>query len=357
MIGGVAACITTLVYLIGSTRAFGYDSAVTVFNFVATPSLLDPFQRQVVFNNHPLFSFAEHLIYGLTGSQAEILMRLLPITAAAVAVGILTAVVARAHTVLSGLTAGLILATNPAFVAVARDARGYSLVVLMVTCACITLTRMQGPSVSPRATAWWGRAYLVTMAVAIGTHLFAIIALPAQVGYLAGRRRLSTMWIMRMFVAACLGCLPYTALFSQMVRNAGARSGIFQLGLPVQAAVDLLGGKFWIVALVVGLALFGATRAQDREPILAAALATAAALAVMWLLAPADLNSRFFVWLVPGIAVLVGVAVAARPALALAAVLVSIAGWAIAVAPGYSRIRWLIAPLRKSLMLPQREVR
>lgn len=335
LFGGAATVISAAIYLVGGTRALGYDSAVTVASFVATPSLLDPFRRQVVFNNHPLFSFAEHLIYNLTGSQAEIVMRLLPIAAGALAVGVLTAAVARVHGILPAATAGLLLATNPVFVAESRDVRGYSLVVLMVTCASISLILMLRQLGSPRGNAWLGRAYLITMAVAIGTHVFAIFALTAHFGYLAGRRKLSAIWIMRMIAATGLGCLPYTLLFSQMATSAGARR-IFQFGFPTQIAVDLLGGVPWIVVAVGGLAILGAVKAQDRTSILTAGLTTTAAVAVVWLWGPADLYSRFFLWLLPGVSVLVGSAVASRPGLAVVAVLACITAWVTSVAPGYT---------------------
>src|SRR2546429_6711180 len=71
-IGAVLGTVTFAVYLLGSGRNYDYDSSETVGMFVATRSLLDPFRRQDVFNNHPLLSFVDHLVYsaGLQGPTA-----------------------------------------------------------------------------------------------------------------------------------------------------------------------------------------------------------------------------------------------------------------------------------------------
>ena len=92
LLGIGAGLATAAAYLIGSGRALDYDGSVTVANFVRTPSLLDPFRRQVVFNNHPAFSFIEHIVYSVTGSTNGWVLRLVPIGAAAACVGLLVAV-------------------------------------------------------------------------------------------------------------------------------------------------------------------------------------------------------------------------------------------------------------------------
>src|SRR4051794_15081168 len=94
-LGLLAALATAVAYLPGSGRTLDYDGAVTVGSFVATPSLLDPFRRQAVFNNHPLFSFLEPLVSSATGSRSELLLRLLPIGFGAATVGVLAWALAR----------------------------------------------------------------------------------------------------------------------------------------------------------------------------------------------------------------------------------------------------------------------
>ena len=99
-------------YLPGSSRAFDYDGSVTVANFVFTPSLLDPFRRDVVLNNHPFFSFLEHLVYTASGSRSEVLMRMLPITAGAATVGLIVGWTAARFRPTVGLAAGAIRMVN-----------------------------------------------------------------------------------------------------------------------------------------------------------------------------------------------------------------------------------------------------
>src|ERR1700704_6015734 len=83
---------TTAVYLIGSNRSFGYDSAATVALFIATPSLWDAFGvhsplptiplKIVAANDHVLLSLINHLIYSATDSRSSAVYRVIPALAA-----------------------------------------------------------------------------------------------------------------------------------------------------------------------------------------------------------------------------------------------------------------------------------
>src|SRR5687768_2711489 len=86
---GIVGAAVVAFYAIGAGRAFNLDAAATVANFVVTPSLLDPFTEQIVYNNHVLFSFVDHLVYSATGSSDEAVLRALPIVAAGLALGVL----------------------------------------------------------------------------------------------------------------------------------------------------------------------------------------------------------------------------------------------------------------------------
>src|SRR5215210_1781884 len=92
---GIVGAAVAGFYAIGAGRAFNLDAAATVANFVATPSLLDPFTEQIVYNNHVLFSFADHLVYSATGSSDEALLRAVPVIAAGLALGLLARELAR----------------------------------------------------------------------------------------------------------------------------------------------------------------------------------------------------------------------------------------------------------------------
>src|SRR5437667_1931860 len=109
------------IYTPGWGRAFSWDASNTVGHFVATPSLLDPFRRQVTFNNQVLFSALEHVVYTLTGSRDERVLRVLPILLAAIAIGVLAWAVARRWGTLAGVVAGAVLLANPLAVVEFRE--------------------------------------------------------------------------------------------------------------------------------------------------------------------------------------------------------------------------------------------
>src|SRR5207249_4752459 len=98
LVGLALGAATAAAYLIGSGRVFGYDSAVTFANFIATPSLLDAFAvstqqptiplAQIAGNDHVLVSLISHLLYSLTGTRSEVVYRLVPALAAGGAVGV-----------------------------------------------------------------------------------------------------------------------------------------------------------------------------------------------------------------------------------------------------------------------------
>src|SRR5947207_8871852 len=138
--GALLGIATFAVYMIGSSRSFGYDAAATFANFVATPSLWDAFAvrsviptipvTQVATNDHVLVSLLSHLIYSATGSRSEVVYRVLPALAGGATVGLSTGVLVRRFGLLAGACAGLYIAAVPLFVDNSRDLRGYSLAAL-----------------------------------------------------------------------------------------------------------------------------------------------------------------------------------------------------------------------------------
>ncbi len=76
--GAGLGLVTLIGYMVGSGRAYSYDASITVGRFVTSPSILDPFHRHDLFNNHVAFSFLDHLVYSLTGSSDERVLRFLP---------------------------------------------------------------------------------------------------------------------------------------------------------------------------------------------------------------------------------------------------------------------------------------
>ena len=181
---GTGITIATFVaYICGLFRALLYDAAGSRGNFIATASLLDPFRRQVGYNNQVLFSFLEHVVYS-AGFQSVSALRVLPVTCAALTVGVLAGMTARWFGYLSSTVAVAVLALNPEFATQGRDVRGYSLVALMGLLSTLCLLRWLRGS-APR---WIPYAYVATLVVAIGTNLFALGIVVVQVAVLLARR-------------------------------------------------------------------------------------------------------------------------------------------------------------------------
>lgn len=165
------------VYLVGSGRSwYDYDSSETVGSFIATPSLLDPFRRQLVYNNHPLFSFLDHLVYS-AGGRGALDLRILPILFCAAVVGIVVGWCARHWGIVAAATAGLVLGANSSFAELSRSVRGYSLLCLSAVVSTLLLDRLL---TKPRRLL--SASYIVAVAAGIATHVFMLLVLLGQVG-------------------------------------------------------------------------------------------------------------------------------------------------------------------------------
>src|SRR5205807_1038365 len=81
-----------------------------------------------------------------------------------------------------------------------------------------------------------------------------------------------------------------------------------------------------------GLAVIGLWTLRRRRPVAATLGAVAVMIGAAWLLGPEFLYSRFFIWLLPAVAVLVALTVARRPALA-ALVLVAVGAQVVTALP------------------------
>ena len=304
VVDGVGAA---LLYLVGWDRAFSYDASRTVGQFVTARSLGDVF-AQDRFNNHPLFSFLEHVVHSATGSADERALRVLPIVCGALAVGLVAAAVARRFGHLAVHVAGVMLALNPMAARQFREVRGYALVTLAVVVGTVALyERLRTSSFPPAAV------YVVAMSVAVGTHLFAfaVLAVHALVVVLLRPPRLR-LWVGAWAVVATAGlAVQWPALVDGLRTPPQYR---FDPTFPVRLAANLLGGAAlpgMLVLVVVGWRVL-----QSRPWARWAAAGTAVILSAAWVAGPSWLDSRFFVWLVPAVAALAGVAVARRPRLA-----------------------------------------
>ena len=332
---------TAAAYLIGSGRVFGYDSAVTFANFIATPSLLDAFAvhaqqptiplAQIAGNDHVLVSLIGHLIYSLTGSRSEVVYRLVPALAAGGTVGVGATALAQRFGVLAGASAAVYIATNPMFVENSRDVRGYSLAAL---CGLLATVFFFGPR-----TRWRLVLYGTLLGLAIAAHAYAGLVLVAHVIWVLVRRswpefrQLLPAWVLASLVAvAANGYILWID-----VTQHGFLPKVYDPGFPRDLLFYLLGAPsllalgLWLSAAGLGL------WAVRREPLVWATVAVVVvAAAALWLVVqPYYLYPRFFMVAVPAAAYLLAAAVKRWKVLAPVVLLGGIAGAFVAV-PNYT---------------------
>ena len=313
--GIVLGVATTAVYMIGSNRSFGYDAAATFANFVATPSLWDAFAvhsvlptiplKYVASNDHVLLSLLSHIVYSTTGSRSEVVYRLLPAIGAGSTIGVSTAVLSRRFGLLAGVSAGLFIATDPLFVDNSRDLRGYSLAALGAVVATVIL--------AAKWTRWRLVAYALVLGLAIAAQLFAGVVVLMHVAWIATRRsrpqlvQLAPAWI----AAAAIGVAANANIQVLELVDHGYPPSLFYPTFPRDLVLFLIGAPIllpvglWLATLLLGLF------ALRREPWMWAGIAVVAVvIAILWLgLRPAYLYPRFFIFLVPGCALVIAAAV------------------------------------------------
>jgi hypothetical protein len=324
LLGILAAALTVAAYAPGLDRGMGFDSAATVGYFVDTPSVLDAFLRQVELNNQPLFSFLERLVIFATHNRSEVVLRALPIMAAAAAVGLLVAATARRHGLLAGATAGVITGANALVAYFSREVRGYSLLMLAAVAATLLLYRLLDLDVDSHARAWHVAGYCLAVALGFGLHLYMAFVLLAHAGIVLGRRRLGWRWARRWAAGLALGLAPWAGIARQMLAHPGRGRG-FLPDLPGDVGVALLGGYPTVskpgLLLLLAVLLAGAWVVRGRRDVLAAAAVVAVAFLLLWLVVqPRDTYPRFFIWATPALAWLAAVAVGRWRWLALPAV-------------------------------------
>jgi hypothetical protein len=316
---GVGAALTTAAcYAPGMGRAYGWDASNTVAHFVATPSLLDPFRRQVGYNNHVLFSAMEHIVYSVTGSRDERVMRVLPIAFAMVAVGLVAWEATRRLGALAGVVAAAIIIANPLAVQEFREPRAYSLVVL---CAVVT------SGLLIRLVVAEGRrsmviAYVAFAAVGVASHLYMLTVLVAHAAYVSDGKGALRRWAPRWLVAIVAGLgVAAVPIGKEVFRH---QYRFFDAVFPLRFTFDLVAGESVAFVLLAPLAAVGAWRLRHRVPLRRAAIAVAAMVLGSWVASPEFIYSRFYLWLLPAVAVVVASVVARRRVLV----------WVVAVALG-----------------------
>ena len=314
--GAILGVLTVAVYLIGSNRSFGYDAAATFANFIATPSLWDAFAvhtvlptvpiKGVASNDHVLLSLVSHAIYSVTGSRSEVVYRIVPVVAAGATVALTTAALARRFGIVSGVCAGLFIATDPLFVDNGRELRGYSLAALGAVAGTLLL--------AGRWTRWRLAVYALVMGLAIAAQLFAVVVLVMHLAWIASRRswpelgRVAPAWI----AAAAIGVAANANIQVMELVQHGYPPSVFNPTFPRDLVIFLVGAPvllplaLWLAP--VGLGLWALRQEPWLWPVVAA---IAVVVAILWLgLQPAYLYPRFFLFLVPACAFLMAAAIA-----------------------------------------------
>ena len=340
-IGLALGAATAAAYLIGSGRVFGYDSAVTFANFIATPNLLDAFAihsqqatiplAQIAGNDHVLVSLWSHLIYSLTGTRSEVVYRLLPTLAAGATAGVSAAVLVGRFGVAAGVSAGLYVATNPMFVENSRDLRGYSVATL---CGLLATILFFG-----KWSRWRLVLYGVLLGLAIAAHAYAGLVLVAHVLWIVARRswadlpRLAPAWVLAAVIAVAangyilwVDVTQHGFLPKQFTDGFPSDLLFYLLGAPSLLAIGL-----WLSA--AGLGLWALRR--ERFVWLGVALVVAAAAALWIVIEPYYLYPRFFIFVIPGVAYLIAAAVQRWKVLAPVVMLGAVAA-VVAQVPGYT---------------------
>jgi hypothetical protein len=293
-------------------RSFAYDESVTVGLLISRGSASAPLFETQVFNNHPLFAVAQS-IWWAVGGEGEARQRVLPILYGALAVGLLSWWVARRFGTLAGLSSAGVLMMTPMFVEQARQVRGYSLVALAVTVATIALVDYVRTDRTLLLV-----VHAVAALVAVGTHAFAAVPLVAiGVAALIVRgfdRRMMIAWLLAAFGAFLL----YLPTLDELRETADARGSRYSPGFGRFLLWELFGRDRLTAVVVLTLSLVGIATLSRRRIVVAAAAVAALVVVVEVLLIwqvwqPLDLFARFFLALVPLIAIAVGSAVRRVP--------------------------------------------
>lgn len=313
---------TAVAYLIGSGRVFGYDSAVTFANFIATPSLLDAFAvstqqptiplAQIAGNDHVLVSLISHFVYSLTGTRSEVVYRLVPALAAGGAVGVTAKALAERFGLFAGACAGLYVATNPMFVENSRDVRGYSLAAFCAVLATVLFISLTATPQEQRSR-WRLALYGALMGLAVAAHAYAGLVLVAHVLWVVVRRSrgdlagLLPAWVLAAIIAvAANGYILWVD-----VTQHGFLPKAFDPGFPRDLLFYLVGAPSLLaIGLWLSTAGLGLWAARRERLMWASVGIVVAAAAGLWLVVqPFYLYPRFFLFAVPAMAYLVAAAI------------------------------------------------
>lgn len=309
MVAAVAGGVTTFLLSWRLDRSFNFDEAVNVEAVIQRGSAWAAINGTETFNNHPVFAVGQSVWWAL-GGDGEARQRLLPVLYGIAAVTLLCWWVSRRLGALAGASAGAVFALNPMFISQARSVRGYSLVVLCVVVATICLIEFARHD-DRRHLA----PYVLAMICALGTHPFAGVPLGAiSLAVVAYQRRLHVEVVAAWCLAAGGTLLVYLPAFDDLRASVGARGSRYLPWAARTTTSELLGRDTitaWLVGALLAVALATLVMRRDlRWPaITVVGLVVGQFLLVWQVVRPFDLYPRFFLGLLPFVAIGVGCAV------------------------------------------------
>ena len=314
----VSAVVTASILATDLNRGFNFDESVNVEAVIQRGSAWSALSGTETFNNHPVFAVGQSVWWAL-GGDGEARQRIFPIFYGVAAVALVCWWASRRLGVLAGVCAAAVVALNPMFVGQARSVRGYSLVVLCVVVATIALIEYLRSS-DPR----WLVPYVVAVIGALGTHPFAGVPLGAlSLAAVASRRRLDLELAAAWFVAAGGTLLVYLPSFDVLRDSVGVKGSRYIPWAGRTTLSELLGRDTvteWLLAGVLAVAAALIARRSDlRWPTAVLAGLVVGQFLLFWqVIKPWDFFPRFFLGVLPMIAL--GVAWAVRRVPWLAAV-------------------------------------
>ncbi|MEM9463805.1 MAG: hypothetical protein AAGA90_00435 [Actinomycetota bacterium] len=327
VVGAVFGVATAFVLAGNLTRSFDFDEAVSVRRVISRGSPSFALTEVVEFNNHLLFSAWQSFWWGL-GGEGEARQRIFPVLYGALAVGLLAGWLTRRRGAWAGLAGGLVMLANPMFVTQSRAVRGYSLSVLGATVAIVCLLEYVRVADQPgRRRILLLAGHAIGIVVAMGTHGFAGAALgPIGVAALVLLGRVDPRVVISWLAAAAGLVLVYVWTIADLLDTADQRGSRYLSFFGELVTQELLGREPLSAAIIGGLVVFGVLTVVMRvEPqparagtaVLVAGTLVVAQVWYVWQVAqPFDLYPRFFLSVLPLLAIAVAVAVAREPRLA-----------------------------------------
>jgi mannosyltransferase len=294
-------------------------------------------------DNMGLHSFLLHVWIKAFG-ESEIAIRSLSVFFAALCVPAVYLAGRRLFDRRAGLVAAVLLAPNAFFVQWAQQARGYTLLILLVTLSSyFFLGELERPSRANRV------AYVVSSAAALDAHSFAAFVVLAQLLTVLALRRRAAFTKSWLGVAAAIAVLGLPEGIHALDTGAAQLSWISTPnGASLRKALlDLGGGGWWALAVLLGgcgLAVLRAMKVGDRwrECFLATWLVVPVALSFAGSFVQPMFLSRYLLVSLPALVLLAARGLTKLPSPALLAALV-----AVACAFGLQVSNWYAAPARE----------